>query len=121
MTMISEMIEMVRAATGPSRAIDLHLHASIAQAGQWADSDIQYALSDIEGTTAPPAYTGSLDSITALIEQKLPGRYVAMNTGGETMPQAIIAATWLGQARTLPLALCLAFLLAKQSQDTDHE
>lgn len=67
------LLERVKELHGPDRAIDLELLARLVQVGEWSENDIAYALSDIEGTTCPPAYTASLDAAVALVERVRPG------------------------------------------------
>ncbi|KFL31444.1 hypothetical protein JP75_07775 [Devosia riboflavina] len=119
MTDLSDLFERVRKAEGPDRTIDLLILALVAQAGEWGTVDIEYALRDIEGTTAPPHFTAAIDAITALIEKKLPGcmKRVFDNPDDGSVRAQIVAIS--GPAATAdhdtwPLALCLALLLSLQ-------
>lgn len=112
------LLEKVRTAEAGSRELDLNLHARVAQRGEWAEGDILYALTDVEGTTAPPHYTTSLDAIVALIERNK----LLWSCHNEPKVR-LMAAVWpddqLWQdgdfeedAATPALALCAAFLAA---------
>lgn len=103
MTNLSDLIERVRAATGPDRALSAAVHFAV------LGNDVPYH--DTLHCTA------SVDAAFALAERVLPGRHMAMSFNGGTMPSVVIAATWMGQAKTLPLAITLATLLALQSQE----
>lgn len=119
MTDLSDLISRVRKADGPDRTIDLLILALVAQAGEWGTVDIEYALRDIEGTTAPPPFTSSLDAITALIEKKLPAalrRIQDGEDGGWAQADLILedGRHVYAEAATWHLALCLAILLSLQ-------
>ncbi|MBP0440641.1 hypothetical protein [Tianweitania sediminis] len=84
------LIERLAALTGPDRAVDLEILARVGQSGEWSEDDIAYALTDIEGTTMPPAYTASIDAAVALCESviALQGRKVIcfFCAGGQLTP-----------------------------------
>lgn len=138
MTDLSELIERVRNATGPDRELDGEITTALGDgpgdgwelithspgmfmmdAGRW-----------IKGgrIRTPKPFTASLDAITALIEKKLPGwDWGASSLGDDGTFGEIWEHGWHDDTvvntthRTAPLALCLAFLLALQSQDKDHD
>ena len=58
---LQALLERVKAATGPNYALEIDIHALFARAVDTPDR-------------RAPAYTASLDAITALIERELPGR-----------------------------------------------
>lgn len=111
MTDLSDLIERVRKAEGPDRELDRAI-GSLAGA-----SETTFPQYEPDGVM--PRYTGSIDAITALIAAKLPGWLVTMEFG-EGKPCAMMLRPGFEDGRhviiesaaTLPLALCLALLVA---------
>lgn len=113
---LQALLERVKAATGPNYALEVDIHAMCAGAVDTPDR-------------RAPAYTASLDAITALIERELPGwdfticshRFDGSEHG---KPYADLASQrfidgdadeeeWAeAMAASMPLALTAAFLSA---------
>lgn len=157
MTDLSELIEQVQQATGPDRELDcliaVHCAGFFELPPRWEGDPAGYGYIDAEGTHIHPGhggdqlvrrYTASLDAISTLIEQKLPGWHISIF--GNHMTGAKGGKGWRVQlqspvkakpdalgyrwpkinaecfyAPTAPLALCLAFLLALQSQEQNND
>lgn len=129
---LSNLIERCRKGAGPDRGIGRAI-AKHFKLGWDYGADWPTVIGDDGKKTSEPTaypYTASIDSITALIEQKLPGFVYGFDNGPKTHLAFVdrhdhavrfLGARWTAEAPTLPLALCLAFLLAIHSQDTDHE
>lgn len=121
MTDLSDLIERVRKAEGTDRQLDYALFC------HFAPMEVASAWHPLHGHK----YTSSLDAITALIEKKLPGAKKSLTelvVGWsssvlilDAVDGSAVAEDFHADAPTAPLALCLAFLLAIQSQDTDHD
>lgn len=150
------LAERIEKATEPNREIDARISVSVGAVvmrfskvtGKWAfwttpvEPRQSAALSNVSGNEDDafralsefmfaPRYTGSLDTITALIERELPGwtlglhsrlKYDATFSHAEaglsrahisTARPALLAA----QAATLALALCAAFCRAMAERD----
>jgi hypothetical protein len=137
MTDLSDLIERVRKAEGPDRELDCYLEAL--SDGRTIRESIhpQYGRQLLARNSRPPhdeywidhpdngtkPYTGSLDAITALIEKELPGCAYGFDNGPKTHLAFVdrhdhavrfLGARWTAEAATIPLALCLAFLLSLQ-------
>ena len=114
MTDISELIERVRAATGPDRELDEAIRFYFDPKGSRYYSESS-------------AYTASIDAALALVERCLPGCGYVIGMGRETPDEPLGAcAIYSGlsgdskelaeeEAPTLPLAILLALLTALQS------
>lgn len=121
MTDLSELIERVKAATGPDRQIDRAI-AKHFKIGWDYSADWPTVIVDGEKTSEPTAYpyTFSIDAAIALAERVLPGWHwnIGHDANGE-----LHATVWHGvtesdeYAPTAPLAIVLATLLALQSSE----
>lgn len=69
-----------------------------------------------------PAFTTSIDAITALIGEKLPGCEYAGGTRGQSWARLrpVAAKSCSARAQTLTLALCAALLRALQAKESEH-
>lgn len=116
----ADLMERLERLEWPDRALDLEILARVAQAGEWAEGDITYALSDVEGTTSPPAYTASLDTAVALVERVLPdAKWDVSTTGfrpGATVVSFARRAREGAYAATPAIALLIAALKALDQQ-----
>jgi hypothetical protein len=108
MSDLASLLEKVRSAQGPDRALDWHV-------------------ADATGHESfVPAYTASIDAALALVERKLPGWRVAMYTDGEGKGPCCLALRGDEpvkancQAPTLPLAILAAMLTALITQETPN-
>lgn len=89
-------------------------------------SDGSPILDSLHGTTInrnPPAFTASLDAITALIEREFPGCGLSVKSRLATVKTVARLFLRTGMissedAATLPLALCAAFARAMASKET---
>jgi hypothetical protein len=119
MTDLSDLIERVRAATGPDRRLDADIMRAVCLSDindWWYETPWGTLESD---PTCPPI-TESIDAITALIEAKLPGWQYGSERRRDTNGGA---SAWVApnedanraRAATEPLARTLAFLLAVQA------
>ncbi len=115
---LSNLIERCRKATGPDRDIDCAIEAWLHHNGGSPYADYNVV----------PTITGSMDVVTALIEKKLPGWEMAFGTCGQNnCPWACLTEPrepfreFASDAPTMEIAALEAFLLALQSQDTDHD
>jgi len=142
------LIERVEAATGPDRELDARIAAATGMPMLFCDFDAgsyhgdckspgcgkPLGLSD-ERRSYPnrwedderlPAFTASLDAITALIGRVLPGCWQRHDVWPSTERPAQASLTPLttegycygATAPTLPLALCLALLRALEARST---
>lgn len=135
-----ELIDRVRNATGPDREADVAIddlfevktipfaydpHSWVAKTdtGYLPTTRHQNSIA-ITGDRYVPRYTASIDAIVELIEAKLPGGDWTRRTEN----QVIICEVWWtdgelkfeeASATTTCLALCLAFLIAIQSQHSE--
>lgn len=106
-----ELIERVRAATAGDRDIDVALWDMVEGwpvVGGLPECRMTPAGTAAAATVYAPPYTSSVDAILALIERELPGQWWMLL--GEATHEM-----WTLQR--LPLALCLAFLEARNSTE----
>lgn len=119
------LLDRVRAANGPDREIDWRIAEMLSIPEPWRGSTIWPPfMANSKFDKAIPAYTASLDVITALIERELPDWHIAMGTVGEQdMPWACLiepedpCRDFSASAPTITLALVEALLSAKLSQE----
>jgi len=113
---LQALLDRVKAATGPNYALEVDIHAMCAGAVDTPDR-------------RAPAYTASLDAITALIERELPGAMwsaCVMEEGPfaqiiRVMPDGgYVGGLTASNAATPCLALTAAFLSAMIAQMGDE-
>lgn len=104
---MNELIEKLKAATGPDRALDwqIHLRDGLLGVGMYGDH---------------PPYTASLDAALTLVPDEplseLTGKYdwqVECTNGGVTISARVGPEATLSFANTAALALCIAALKAR--------
>lgn len=126
----AELLERVKAATGPDREVDAEIAMAAGVHSRSRDGGRSKGwLIEANGGTNiwanhPPAYTESMDAIVALIQQELPGWRICsdgpMNSDGHYSAfierSGDLASSSADGLRTRCLALCAAFLAAKIAQ-----
>jgi hypothetical protein len=139
MTDLSNLIERVEKASGPDREISRDILCLCGWSYEKRGRDIKLWMYGPNGERRDhpgvglfdaPHVTKSTDAITALIEQKLPGLVVKATKLGDGSGHWQITEAWLSdtgdevisdfapmEPKPGALALCLAFLLALQSQE----
>lgn len=132
---LAELIERVEKATGPDREIDVAIAEAVTPlllpSLKWDRTGNLSSIEDPRVTVEAPLFTSSLDSIVALIAEKLPkgyrasGRtsaYPGMIPGSPRAKFFAEVGDWGSPARAYhdvePIALLLAFLRAK---DRDND
>lgn len=106
----------VLAACGWKQTVYGHFHGPLTM---WFSPDGKVSFDDDQFAAHDP--TRSVDAALALVEREFPGRHVAMQTGDNSRPFAVISATWHAQASTLPLAIIAATLSAKLETGREGE
>ena len=109
-TLLLALSDKLQKADSPSRALDAEIH-NLGKGG--SEADLAYILTDIEGTTNPPAFTSSLDDALTLVPDDHDW-IVAQTNGGVTI-HAEVGGTGPEFQRfgeTPALALASAALLA---------
>lgn len=110
---LSDLIAALAAATGPSRELDERLATEVfgwrqcPNSGHWMKPPVPYFMPVLE----PPAYTASLDAITGAVEQRWPDYRINAGWAADYAGVELFAGpphVAAGDARSLPLALCLA-------------
>lgn len=139
MTDLTDLIARVERLAEPSREIDAEIHCMFVLQGHRParpdDFGGEYGrqLGNIKtryGFLQSPRYTGSIDAITELIEDTMPGRPIAMvdhwiddktraTCVGERGKNIDMRAAVLTVGLTRPITLTLAFLKAKATE-IDH-
>lgn len=128
MTDLSELLERVKATTGPDREIDGLLAIAFAPEGEERAElgeatklygKYWYRHQYGEGSQLSPHFTSSIDAALALVERCLPGW--KWNVGHDANDELHVT-VWHGvterdeYAATAPLSILAAFLSALQSQ-----
>lgn len=125
MTDLSQLLEKVRTATGPDRAIDRDIAEHIVGTRFRSTKRGREWLEDSHGGVetwvrqATP-YTTSLDAIVALIERELPGWWWKATKTGRADMELVGSMPFVSvgvNAKTPALALCAAFLSALISKE----
>jgi hypothetical protein len=135
MSDLRELLARAQAATGADRELDIDLmvrflprHRKEQAIG--IDSLVWFVMAFQDGRwqdVQPISYTASLDAVTALIEQVLPGVFWIMSKGRARRDEPLYAAEMLfgtdeilgeAEADSAPLALLAALLSAKINMET---
>lgn len=118
--MTSDLIAKLEALDGPSREVDLEIAIAT---GAVPDEVAKYGphLRRIEMRRVDP-YTASLDAAIALVERVLPGWTLMLDdrmgpSAKLLPPNQISSAEDRTKAATLPIALLIALLRAKEARD----
>lgn len=125
-TEIKELMERVRAATGPDRDLDflIQIHVAHPLTGEehYTLQDVMndFALLGADGMVIDAPYTASIDAALALVERVLPGRWneilgAALRGMSKTFHWHI-AFPKPGQMDGLPLAILACLLQALQEK-----
>lgn len=128
---LKELIERVKAATGPDRELDSDLGFTL---GWYANGYEFYAWAEADGTFVesvnPKPFTASIDAALALTQRVLPGWtlarlsqddhklwYVELRQGHATSYGRVVIAPSTIHGLPLPLAIILALLTALDQKE----
>lgn len=133
MTRIAELVERVKAATGPDRELDADLWVALVPGAsrrnvmdKWPDEEPIWEFIDEQRNTSfryglLPDMTASIDAALALCERVLPDRFVTIKTktGGKFHHCELEGEDYgrwsADNMPTVPLAILLALLLSLES------
>lgn len=144
---LDDLIERLEAATGPDRELDVAIGLSLSlfvfeRRGRdklewyyptWEDAGAYEKYSTYYGSTGRqfPAYTSDLNAALALVERKLPGRFMEYvfapmgtyshrwyisNDGGGKEDNSLYP--YNGVSKSMPVAILLALFRALKAQET---
>ena len=125
MQKLEELIVALKEAAGPSRELDAEIDKLVSnwshlRKAVHADTQEAFVLPTV------PHFTASIDAAVALIEQVLPGAFWIMSRGRLQIEEPLYAIELLfgtdeilgeAESNSLPIAICLAVLRAKLSQE----
>jgi len=120
MTDLNELLERVKAATGPDRQLDYVLFC------HFAPMEVASAWHPLNGHK----YTSSIDAALALCGRALPGYWYVMAKGRMTDSEPLYACELLegaetqlaiNEGHTQPLAILAALILALISKAQEHD
>ena len=140
---MDELIRRLEETTEGGRELDFLIFEATHDFGEFFDSPVEswsrdedgiYTINTRDGflhlgATHAPNYTTSIDAALALIPKGM-GRYIWAGEGAAQVTIGILGWDWgphispkgKGEAKTEPLALCIAALRAHQAtKDTGHE
>ena len=130
MTDLMELASRVEAGEGPDRELDaaIWLHLPEQEGHAWKHGGDRYKHAhQIAGCGFVPAYTGSLDAAMSLVSKGVGDDFLRADLtrtyqgeGRCVLLDTLSGDDWYGEARTLPVAICVAALRARAHQGTAH-